>query len=281
MAYSGGSPAQHAVAAKISDAPYSGSSRQPLNTFATSVARSAGIGAPAQIHIRIDETSSTVGSNASRAMRTNGVAVAACVQRCSRMRARPSFGCHTSWRWIEPPVRMGTATPIARPVPWLTGARLTPHHNQLFQLGALGAQLSEHLQVIELAELAGRERDLRLRTLEDVADLVVVVDGHDRHQHRPGTDRRQVDDDELVPVGELDQDAVTTLHAQAAERGRKPVGLAAGFTVGEAAGAVGRKLEARRLGRPPVQVVEEDLVAPPAVLSEARGLFLRVPENGA
>src|SRR2546428_13880014 len=113
MAYSGGSLAQHAVAAKISDAPYSGSSRQPLNTFATSLARAAGIGAPGQIHIRIGETSSAAGSKGSRAMGTNGVAVGAGVQRWWRMRARPSFGCHTAWGGVGPPLGMGTAHPTA------------------------------------------------------------------------------------------------------------------------------------------------------------------------
>ncbi len=119
------------------------------------------------------------------------------------------------------------------------------------------------------------------RPLKDVADFVVAVDGHDRHQHRAGSDRGEVDDDEIVPVRKLGEYTVSLLQAHPAELGGESVGLASRLAVGQAAGAISRELALRCLSSPTVEVVEEDLVSPPTFLSEARRLFHGVPEADA
>ena len=160
-------------------------------------------------------------------------------------------------------------------------ARGAPDDDDVFQRGAGVPQLAEHLQVVEVPEHACGERNLGFGTLKDVADLVVAIDGHDRHQHRAGSDRGEVDDDEFVPVRKLGEDAVSVLHSHPAEFGRESVGLASRLAVGKATYVIGRELALGRVIGPTVEVVEEDLVSPPSFLSEPRRLVRGVPETDA
>ena len=132
--------------------------------------------------------------------------------------------------------------------------------------------------MVEGPELGGSEGDLGLGALQDVADLVVAVDGHDRHQRRAGADRGQVDDDELVPIRQLGEHAVSGLDAELTEPCRQAIRLTSSLAVGQASDAVGDQLAVGRLVRPAIETVEKDFVSPPALGSEPRGLLVRVAE---
>src|SRR5207302_7780879 len=115
--------------------------------------------------------------------------------------------------------------------------------------------------------------DFRARAFQDVSHLVVTVDRHDRHKHRTGSNRGQVDDDELVPVGQLHENAVATPDAHPAQLGREPVGLASSLAVGQPADTIRHQLAIWRILCPALQAIEEDLVSPPSSLAELRGLL--------
>lgn len=53
--------------------------------------------------------------------------------------------------------------------------------------------------------------------LEDVGDLVVAVDRHDRDEHRPDPRERQRDGRELGPVRQLDHHALAALNPLAVQ----------------------------------------------------------------
>src|SRR5438270_66905 len=103
---------------------------------------------------------------------------------------------------------------------------------------------------------------------------VPVLDG-------AGANRRQVDDDELVPVGKLDQHAVAAVHAQPSQLRREAIRLTPGLSIGETADAIGHQLAIGRLLGPAVQAIEQTVVFPPAVLPEPRSLLRGVTEADA
>ena len=155
-----------------------------------------------------------------------------------------------------------------------------PGDHQRGQGRALLLQAAEHLGVVEPAELPGGDGGDRTGVAQHVADLALPVHRHDRHHHRADPGDRQVGDDELGPVGQLDGDPVAGAHPASQQRGPEAVGACPDGRVVHLGRAVGDEPARRGRVRPAVEQRGHGAVTPPAVLPEPRDRPGPVPRLG-
>ncbi len=154
------------------------------------------------------------------------------------------------------------------------------HRDDALEAGRAVFDAADHREVVEVAELGRDDRDLRTGVVDDELDLVVAVDRHRGDQDGAQPGERDVDHDELVPVGQLHLHAVAGDHAELLEREREAVGLRAQFAAGQGAVVVGEGQLACVLVGPVVDVVGEAVAVPVALLTEGRDLRVRVALGG-
>ena len=91
-----------------------------------------------------------------------------------------------------------------------------------------------------MPEMIGGDDDVGLGDAEDVPDLLLSVEVHDRHDHRAEVRRGEEGDRSLDPVRELQHHDVTRSHAVGGERRGERASAAVDVTEGAGPRARGR-----------------------------------------
>ena len=147
---------------------------------------------------------------------------------------------------------------------------LAANDQHLLEIGQTGADLVDHRGVVEAAERAGHDEQLRLREAEHEAQLALAEDRHQGIEDRTEPGACRVEHEMVPPAGQLYGYDIAAPDPQTGQAQRHPVGqplqlserprcpLPAGGLVADHRDIV------RPRGGDPVEMVDDQLVAPEA-----------------
>ena len=147
---------------------------------------------------------------------------------------------------------------------------LAANHQHLLEIGQTGADLVDHRGVVEAAERAGHDEELRLRETEHEVQLALAEDRHQRVEDRTEPGAGRVEHEMVPPAGQLYGHDSAAPDPQLGEAQRRPVGqsLQLSESQGDPLPAGGLAADHRDIagprGRDPVEMIDDQIVAPEA-----------------